>query len=284
MAEEETPVPSETTSPDAPGTEPAPDETATRAEAADEAEALEAEGAHDAPEDEPLEASIEADEDAPAEAEGVEAPAGEAGGMLTEATLAAASMAEQSAPSVAAAERPGAKEAPGSAASFPGSLPKRGGMERLANYRPTRHFTSKTFERKWLVVDAAGQSVGRLASQVATLLKGKHRPEYTPHDDVGDFVVVVNASKVELRGNDKPNKKLYHKYTGYRGNLKTRTGAEMLDRHPEKLVQLAVSGMLPRGSRGSRMLEKLKVYSGPDHPHAAQKPQTWHLEGQGKRA
>lgn len=155
-----------------------------------------------------------------------------------------------------------------------------GGREKIANFKPTKHFTSTTFDRKWVLVDAAGQSVGRLASQVALLLKGKHRPEYTPHDDVGDFVVVINAAKVEFRGNEKAHKKRYYKFTGYIGNLKSRTGTEMLQRNPEKVVQLAVSGMLPRGSRGSRMLKKLKVYPGPDHPHAAQKPQRWLLEGQ----
>lgn len=159
-----------------------------------------------------------------------------------------------------------------------------GAREKLANYKPTKHFTSTTFERKWLVVDAAGQSVGRMASQVALLLKGKHRPEYTTHDDVGDFVVVINASKIQFRGNDKASKKRYYKFTGYIGNLKTRTGTEMLERNPEKVVELAISGMLPRGSRGSRMLKKLKVYNGEEHPHAAQKPQQWLLEGQEKSA
>lgn len=156
----------------------------------------------------------------------------------------------------------------------------RGGPEKLVNYRPTPHFTSQTFERQWLVVDAAGQSVGRMASQVAMLLKGKHRPEYTPHDDAGDFVVVINASKVEFRGNDKAAKKRYYKFTGYIGNLKERSGTEMMERNPEKVIELAVSGMLPRGSRGSAMLKKLKVYPGEDHPHAAQKPKKWALEGQ----
>lgn len=157
---------------------------------------------------------------------------------------------------------------------------ERGGPEKLVNYRPTPHFTSKTFDRKWLVVDAAGESVGRLASQVAMLLKGKHRPEYTPHDDAGDFVIVVNAAQIQFRGNDKLAKKRYYKFTGYIGNLKQRTGTEMLERNPEKIVELAVSGMLPRGSRGSHMLKKLKVYPGAEHPHAAQKPTVWTLQGQ----
>ena len=143
-----------------------------------------------------------------------------------------------------------------------------GNSRRLSNVKPTPHFNPNRFERQWVVVDAAGQSVGRLATQVAMLLKGKHRPEYTPHDDVGDFVVVVNAAQVELRGNEKAAKKRYYKFTGYIGNLKSRTGTEMLQRNPEKVVQLAVSGMLPRGSRGSRMLKKLKIYPGAEHPHA----------------
>ncbi len=153
-------------------------------------------------------------------------------------------------------------------------------MEKLANHKPTRHFNPDRLERRWVVVDAAGQSVGRLASQVAMLLKGKHRPEYTPHDDVGDFVVVLNAAQVEFRGNDKAAKKRYYKFTGYVGNLKTRTGTEMLARNPEKVIELAVSGMLPRGSRGSHMLKKLKVYPGAEHPHRAQKPLAYALEGQ----
>lgn len=155
-----------------------------------------------------------------------------------------------------------------------------GSRDRLSNVKPTPHFNPTTFERKWVLVDAAGQSVGRLASQVALLLKGKHRPQYTPHDDAGDFVVVINASHIEFRGNDKAAKKRYYKFTGYVGNLKTRTGTEMMERNPEKVVELAVSGMLPRGSRGSKMLKKLKVYPGDEHPHAPQKPTRWMLEGQ----
>src|SRR5688572_6622078 len=146
-------------------------------------------------------------------------------------------------------------------------------MSGIVNLRPTKHFTSLEHERKWVLVDAAGQSVGRLASQIAMILRGKHKPTYTTHDDVGDFVVVVNAEKVELRGNDKVNKKMYHKWTGWRGNMKHRNAATMLEAAPHKVLEMAVAGMLPRGSLGSRQLKKLKIYKGAEHPHKAQKPE-----------
>ena len=114
------------------------------------------------------------------------------------------------------------------------------GGQKLANVRPTQHFTRADSERNWLLVDAKGQSVGRLCTQIANLLRGKHKPTFTRHDDAGDFVVVINASDVEFRGNDKLNKKMYYKYTGYTGNLKKRTGTEMLERNPEMIVKLAV--------------------------------------------
>jgi large subunit ribosomal protein L13 len=143
----------------------------------------------------------------------------------------------------------------------------------VVNVRPTRHFNSRNHERKWVLVDAAGKSVGRLATQIAMILRGKHKPAYTTFDDVGDFVVVVNAEKIEFRGNDKMNKKMYYKWTGWRGNLKRRTGADMMRRAPHFLIRHAVAGMLPRGSLGSRQLEKLKIYAGPEHPHKAQRPE-----------
>lgn len=147
------------------------------------------------------------------------------------------------------------------------------GGQKLANVRSTKHFTRQDAERNWVLVDAKGKSVGRLCTQIANILRGKHKPTFTRHDDVGDFVVVINASEVEFRGNEKAGKKRYYKYTGYTGNLKQRTGTEMLERNPEMVISLAVKGMIPRGAQRSRALKKLKVYGGPDHPHKAQNPQ-----------
>ncbi len=149
------------------------------------------------------------------------------------------------------------------------------GMEPLVNVRPTKHFKREDAERKWLLVDAEGQTVGRLATQIATLLRGKHKPNYTPHTDSGDFVVVVNAEKVVFRGNNKVSKKRYYKHTGYVGHLKERTGVEMLDRAPHKVIELAVKGMIPRGALANQLMKKLKVYAGPEHPHKAQKPEAY---------
>ena len=132
-------------------------------------------------------------------------------------------------------------------------------------------------ERSWLVVDATGKTLGRLATQIAEVLRGKNKPDYTPHIDVGDFVVVVNAERVKVTGN-KREQKLYHRYSGYPGGLRSRTLAEMLDRRPEEVVRLAVKGMLPRGPLGRAQLRKLKVYAGPDHPHAAQKPEPLEID------
>jgi large subunit ribosomal protein L13 len=127
-------------------------------------------------------------------------------------------------------------------------------------------------ERNWLVVDAEGQTLGRLATQLADALRGKRKPEYTPHVDTGDFVVVVNAEKIRVTGK-KMEQKRYWRHSGYPGGIKSRTLAEMLDRRPEEVIRKAVKGMLPRNRLGRKQLTKLKVYAGPDHPHAAQKPQ-----------
>jgi large subunit ribosomal protein L13 len=151
-------------------------------------------------------------------------------------------------------------------------------MAGIVNLRATKHFKSTDHERKWLLVDAEGQSVGRLASRIAMILRGKHKPTYTTHDDVGDFVVVINADKVQLRGNDKVNKKMYFKWTGWRGNMKRRNAATMLELAPHKVLELAVGGMLPRGSLGSHQLKKLKIYRGAEHPHKAQKPEPFKVE------
>ena len=132
-------------------------------------------------------------------------------------------------------------------------------------------------ERNWLVVDATGKTLGRLATQVADALRGKRKPEYTPHIDVGDFVVVVNAEKINVTGNKREGK-LYRRHSGYPGGVRSRTLGEMLERRPEEVIRLAVKGMLPRNRLGRAQLRKLKVYAGPEHPHAAQKPQEMEVE------
>ena len=126
-------------------------------------------------------------------------------------------------------------------------------------------------ERNWVVVDASGQTLGRLATQIADVLRGKTKPEYTPHCDVGDFVVVVNAERISVTGNKREDKK-YYRHSGYPGGLKERSLNDMLERKPEEVIRLAVKGMLPRNRLARQQLRKLKVYAGPDHPHAAQKP------------
>jgi large subunit ribosomal protein L13 len=137
--------------------------------------------------------------------------------------------------------------------------------------------TPSTRERNWLVVDADGKTLGRLATQIADALRGKRKPEYTPHIDVGDFVIVVNAEKVAVTGNKREHK-LYRRHSGYPGGLRSRTLGQMLDRRPEEVVRLAVRGMLPRTRLGRAQLRKLKVYAGPDHPHEAQKPEPMEIE------
>lgn len=127
-------------------------------------------------------------------------------------------------------------------------------------------------ERTWYVVDAADKPLGRLASEVAKRLRGKHKPEYTPHLDTGDYVIVVNAEKVAVTGN-KFNDKVYYRHSGYVGNLKKTKFSEMIDKHPERVVEYAVKGMLPRNPLGRSMLRKLKVYAGTTDRHQAQKPQ-----------
>jgi large subunit ribosomal protein L13 len=126
-------------------------------------------------------------------------------------------------------------------------------------------------EKNWHLVDASDKVLGRLATEIATILRGKKKPIFTPHMDAGDYVVVVNAEKVVLTG-DKLEKKTYYRHSGYVGGLKKTTAEEMLEKKPENLIKLAVRGMLPKTSLGRRQLTKLKVYTGPDHPHQAQKP------------
>ena len=131
-------------------------------------------------------------------------------------------------------------------------------------------------ERRWYVVDADGQTLGRLATQIAETLRGKRKPEYTPHVDTGDFVVVVNAEKIAVTGN-KLDQKQYHRHSGYPGGLRSRTLREQLDRRPTEVIRKAVKGMLPRNRLGRAQLGKLKVYAGPEHPHAAQSPQPFEV-------
>jgi len=126
-------------------------------------------------------------------------------------------------------------------------------------------------QREWYVVDLDGKVLGRAATRIASVLRGKHKPTYTPHVDTGDFVVVVNASKVKLTG-AKTEGKLYHDHTLFPGGLKTRTAAQMLATHPDRVVRRAVWGMLPKGPLGRRLIRKLKIYSGPQHEHGAQRP------------
>lgn len=132
-------------------------------------------------------------------------------------------------------------------------------------------------EHAWLVVDATDLPLGRLASEIAQLLRGKHKPTYAPHVDGGDFVVVVNADKVAVTS-DKSQTKIYYRHSGYPGGIKAETFESLIQRRPEAVVERAVTGMLPKNRLGRQMARKLKVYAGPDHPHAAQKPQTLELD------
>ncbi len=132
-------------------------------------------------------------------------------------------------------------------------------------------------EREWLVVDATDIPLGRLASEIASILKGKRKPQYTPHVDVGDFVIVVNAEKVKLTGNKLADKRKY-RHSGYPGGLKSISIGDMLIKHPERVIEGAVKGMLPKNTLGRAMGKKLKVYAGPEHPHQAQMPRQITLE------
>ncbi|MEE3362931.1 MAG: 50S ribosomal protein L13 [Anaerovoracaceae bacterium] len=127
-------------------------------------------------------------------------------------------------------------------------------------------------ERKWYLVDAEGQTLGRMATQIATILRGKNKPTYTPHVDCGDYVIVINAEKVAVTGK-KRSDKVYRRHSGYPGGLKETTFEEMMEKHPEEAVRHAVKGMMPKGRLGRQMFKKLKVYAGPEHNHAAQKPE-----------
>ncbi len=146
--------------------------------------------------------------------------------------------------------------------------------------RVMRTYSAKPHEveQKWLLIDAEGLILGRMATAIASRLRGKHKAEYTPHVDTGDFVVVINADKVKVTGN-KTTDKIYHAHSGYPGGLKSISFENLLDRSPEKVIKLAVKGMLPRTRLGRAMFKKLKVYAGTEHPHGAQQPQSIQISG-----
>ena len=133
-----------------------------------------------------------------------------------------------------------------------------------------------TIDRKWYVVDATGMTLGRLASEVAKVLRGKNKPIFTPHIDTGDYVIVVNAEKIKVTGK-KLDQKVYYRHSDYVGGLKSATLREMLQRHPERVIEMSVKGMLPKGPLGREMYKKLFVYAGPEHKHEAQKPEAYTL-------
>ncbi|MCO4321442.1 50S ribosomal protein L13 [Aliidiomarina quisquiliarum] len=130
-----------------------------------------------------------------------------------------------------------------------------------------------TVKRDWFVVDAAGKTLGRIATEIAVRLRGKHKPEYTPHVDTGDYIIVINAEKVTVTGN-KAKDKIYHSHSGYPGGLKSISFEKLQAKKPEMIIEAAVKGMLPRGPLGRDMFRKLKVYAGPEHNHSAQQPKT----------
>ncbi len=142
----------------------------------------------------------------------------------------------------------------------------------------TKSYTPRAgdIERRWFVVDADGKTLGRLASQIAHVLRGKHKPTYSPHMDLGDHIVVINAEKVRVTGR-KAEQKVYHRHTGYPGGLRTTTYEEMLNKHPERIIRTAVKGMMPNNILGRQMFKKLRVYAGPDHDHLAQQPEALSL-------
>jgi large subunit ribosomal protein L13 len=140
--------------------------------------------------------------------------------------------------------------------------------------KATRFFTLKDTERKWHLVNAEGKTLGRVATEVARLLRGKHKPEFTPNADLGDFVVVVNAEKVKLMGKRAEKKEYFH-YTGYPGGAKWERVQDLLRTHPDRVFEHAIKGMLPHNRLGRQIFKKLKVYAGPDHPHVAQQPQSY---------
>jgi len=144
--------------------------------------------------------------------------------------------------------------------------------------RTTYMAKANEVERKWLLIDAEGKTLGRLASEAAALIRGKHKPQFTPHLDTGDFVIIINADKIVLTGNKLADKK-YYRHSMYTGGLKVTSAGEMLSKKPERMMELAVHGMLPKNRLGNKMKLKLKVYAGAEHPHQAQNPEVYELRG-----
>ena len=157
-------------------------------------------------------------------------------------------------------------------------LPRHGGRIRILEQEFMKTFSAKPAEvkRDWYLVDADGKTLGRLASEIARRLRGKHKAEYTPHVDTGDYIVVINADKVRVTGN-KMKDKMYHHHTGYVGNLKSISLEKLLDKAPTRVIETAVKGMLPKNPLGRAMFKKLKVFAGPEHKHAAQQPKALEL-------
>jgi large subunit ribosomal protein L13 len=143
---------------------------------------------------------------------------------------------------------------------------------RIKTYTPR----AADIQREWFVIDAKDQTLGRLATQIAVLLRGKHKPMFSPHMDVGDYVIVLNCDKIRVTGR-KLDQKFYYRHSGYPGGLKSESLREMLRRHPERVIQTAVRGMLPKNRLGRKMIKKLKIYAGDTHPHQAQKPKVFEL-------
>ena len=144
--------------------------------------------------------------------------------------------------------------------------------------RTTFMANAQNIERKWYVVDAEGKTLGRLATEVAAILRGKHKPTFTPHVDTGDHVIILNASKIQLTGN-KLHDKIYYRHSLHPGGLKSRTALEMRTNYSERMLELAIKGMLPKNSLGRQMFKKLHVYAGSEHPHQAQQPEVYELRG-----
>lgn len=144
--------------------------------------------------------------------------------------------------------------------------------------RTTFMANASTIERKWFVVDAAGKTLGRLSTEVASILRGKNKPTFTPHVDTGDHVIIINAEKIELTGK-KLTDKIYYRHSQFPGGLKTRTALEMRTNYPERMLELAIKGMLPKNSLGRQTFKKLHVYAGSEHPHQAQSPEVYELRG-----
>ncbi|WP_414044180.1 50S ribosomal protein L13 [Macrococcus sp. EM39E] len=144
--------------------------------------------------------------------------------------------------------------------------------------RQTFMANEANIERKWYVIDAEGETMGRLSSEVASILRGKHKPTFTPHVDCGDHVILINAEKIYLSGN-KAEDKMYHRHSNHPGGLKSVSAGELREKNPVRLMETSIKGMLPKGSLGDKMFKKLHVYAGAEHPHTAQQPENYELRG-----